>query len=181
MSRLARLPWVFLALLFLLEAWIWDHLGPWIRRAVDALPLKRLKLWLEHQLKRLPPYGALAVFLGGGLVLAPFKYLELWLVAHHHYYWLIALFLALKTIGVGLTAFLFGVLKPKLMAIGWFVWLYEQVLRLRHWAEVQVKPTMDWIRGLKARVLAQMPRGMMLRRAKRIRRRMTRRGLTAET
>lgn len=77
MSRLTRLPWVLLALLFLLEAWIWDHVGPWIRRAVAALPLKGLKLWLEQHLATLPPYGALAVFLGGGLVLAPFKFLEI--------------------------------------------------------------------------------------------------------
>jgi hypothetical protein len=76
MSRLTRLLWVPLALLFLLEAWIWDHLGPWIKRGLAALPLKRVREILEDFLKGLPPYGALAVFLGGGLVLAPFKLLE---------------------------------------------------------------------------------------------------------
>jgi hypothetical protein len=121
MSRLARLPWIAIALLFLLEAWIWDHLGPWIRRAVAALPFQGLKLWFEHHLKRLPPYGALLVFLGGGLILAPFKILEVWLVANHHFYAVVALFLALKTVGLGLTAFLFGALKPKLMQIPAFV------------------------------------------------------------
>ena len=76
MSRLTRPLWVLLALLFLAEAWIWDHLGPWIRRGLAALPLQRLKAWLEVKLAALPPYLALLVFLGGGLVLAPFKLLE---------------------------------------------------------------------------------------------------------
>lgn len=96
------------------------------------------------------------------------------LVAHQHYYALIALFLALKTVGVGLTAFLFGALRPKLMQIAWFVWIYDRVLRIRHWAEIQVRPTMARIRAMKHAMLAALPRGLALRRARRIRRRMNR-------
>ena len=180
MSRLTRPLWVLLALLFLAEAWTWDHLGPWIRRGLAALPLTRLKAWLEVKLAALPPYLALFVFLLGSLVLAPFKLLEVWLVAHHHYVALVLLFLALKTVGVGLTAFLFGVLKPNLMRIGWFVRLYDLTLRARRWAEIQVQPAMARLRAVKAQILAAMPQGLVLRRAQRLRRRMARRGLPAQ-
>ena len=35
--------WFLLALLFLLEAWLWDHLVPAIRWIVDSVPWRTLK------------------------------------------------------------------------------------------------------------------------------------------
>src|SRR5664279_1053652 len=39
MCRWLRTLWVILALLFLLEAWLWDHLEPIVARVVDLIPL----------------------------------------------------------------------------------------------------------------------------------------------
>jgi hypothetical protein len=38
MRRWLRPLWVILALLFLLEAWLWDHLEPIVARVVDLIP-----------------------------------------------------------------------------------------------------------------------------------------------
>ena len=43
MRRLARPFWVILALLFLLEAWLWDHLQPVVARIVGIIPWGRIK------------------------------------------------------------------------------------------------------------------------------------------
>jgi hypothetical protein len=39
---LLRPFWILLALLFLLEAWLWDHLQPLVARLVALIPLARL-------------------------------------------------------------------------------------------------------------------------------------------
>jgi hypothetical protein len=38
MRRWLRPLWVILALLFLLGAWLWDHLEPIVARVVDLIP-----------------------------------------------------------------------------------------------------------------------------------------------
>jgi len=53
MRRWLRPLWIVLALLFLLEAWLWDHLEPLVAWFVDLLPLGRLKRWLIPSLGRL--------------------------------------------------------------------------------------------------------------------------------
>ena len=43
MRRWLRPLWIFLALLFLMEAWLWDHLAPIVARVVNLIPLARFK------------------------------------------------------------------------------------------------------------------------------------------
>jgi hypothetical protein len=43
MRRLVRVFWVILALLFLLEAWLWSRLEPVVAAIVALLPLKAIK------------------------------------------------------------------------------------------------------------------------------------------
>ena len=38
MDRRLRPLWIALALLFLLEAWLWDHLEPIVARVVNLIP-----------------------------------------------------------------------------------------------------------------------------------------------
>jgi len=42
MRRLLRPLWVLLALIFLVEAWLWDRVEPVIARVVALIPLPRL-------------------------------------------------------------------------------------------------------------------------------------------
>ena len=44
MRRWLRPLWVILALLFLLEAWLWDHLEPLVARVVNLIPWDALKV-----------------------------------------------------------------------------------------------------------------------------------------
>ena len=52
MRRNALRPlWVILALLLLVEAWLWDHLEPIVARVVNLVPWRRLKIAVPDGLK----------------------------------------------------------------------------------------------------------------------------------
>ena len=53
-----------------------------------------------------------------------------------------------KLIGVGVTAFVFEVTRPKLLQMAWFRWLYERVLIGLAWAHGLAAPIRDRIRRL---------------------------------
>jgi hypothetical protein len=46
LRRLLQPVWVLLAIVFLIEAWLWDHLEPVVARVVAAIPLAQFKRWL---------------------------------------------------------------------------------------------------------------------------------------
>jgi len=62
MRLLTRPFWVVIALAFLLEAWLWDHLEPIAARIVAVFPLRRLKRKLAEWIEHLPPTATLVVF-----------------------------------------------------------------------------------------------------------------------
>ena len=62
MNRLTRPLWVVLALLFLLEAWLWDHLRPIVARIVSVIPWGWVKPALVRLVDRLSPQATLVVF-----------------------------------------------------------------------------------------------------------------------
>ncbi|MBS0529405.1 MAG: hypothetical protein JSS22_08460, partial [Proteobacteria bacterium] len=55
LRRLVQPLWVFLAIIFLIEAWLWDHLEPIVARVVALIPLRRLKAWLATRIENLSP------------------------------------------------------------------------------------------------------------------------------
>jgi hypothetical protein len=148
MRRLLKPLWIFLALIFLLEAWLWDHLEPVVARVVNVIPWKRLKSRLAKLVDKLPPRQTLVVFVVPLAVLVPLKVLALWLVAQHH--WIAAAFTLLfaKLLGLGITAFIFDVTRDKLLQIEWFRWLYDRVLMLRDWAHDIIEPIKRRLRRL---------------------------------
>jgi hypothetical protein len=84
------------------------------------------------------------------LPLFPLKLVGLWLLTHE--YWASAVFTILfaKFLGVGVTAFIFDVTRPKLLEMGWFEKLYEFVLALRTKAKALVDPVKARIREILA-------------------------------
>ena len=138
---LTRPFWVFLALLFLAEAWLWEHLAPVVEWFVALVPWERFKAHAKSWIEHLPPWASLVVFaVPLGLILIPLKFVEFWAITSGS--WLIAigfLFLA-KIIGVAVSAFLFEITRDKLMQIGWFASLFEWLVRTREWARQQVEP-----------------------------------------
>lgn len=148
LRRLLQPVWVLLAIIFLIEAWLWDHLEPIVARVVALIPLARVKDWLAERVDALSPAMTLIVFVVPILPLFPLKLIGLWLLTHE--YWLtgVSTFLFAKMLGVGVTAFLFDVTRDKLLEMHWFERLYEMVLRLRAKATEVVEPIKIRIREL---------------------------------
>jgi hypothetical protein len=140
MRRLLQPVWVLLAIIFLIEAWLWDHLEPIVAWLVARLPLRAFKQWLAEQVDTLSPAMTLIVFIVPVVPLFPLKLMGLWLMTHE--YWLSAILTLIfaKFIGVGIAAFIFDVTRPKLLEMAWFEKLYDFVMALRAKAAALVDP-----------------------------------------
>ena len=140
MRRLFRPFLILLALIFLVEAWLWSHLAPVVAWIVERIPLRAVKAhvaaWVEH----LPPYATLGVFLVPPVLLFPFKLLGLWMLAHGQWFGALAVLVLAKVVGVGITAFIFDLTRDKLLQLGWFRWIYEWVIWLLAQAHALVDP-----------------------------------------
>jgi len=148
LRRLLRPVWVLLAIVFLIEAWLWDHLEPIVARVVAAIPLARFKQWLTERVDALSPAMTLIVFAVPIIPLFPLKLVGLWLLAHE--YWTSAVFTIVfaKMVGVGVTAFVFDVTRDKLLEMHWFERIYDLVLKVRARAAELVDPIKRRIRQL---------------------------------
>jgi hypothetical protein len=140
MRRLLQPIWILLAIIFLIEAWLWDHLEPIVARVVAALPLRALKQWLAERVDSLSPAMTLIVFIVPIIPLFPLKLVGLWLLAHEYWLSAIGTIIFAKFLGVGVTAFIFDVTRPKLLEMAWFEKLYEFVIALRAKAKALVDP-----------------------------------------
>jgi hypothetical protein len=140
MRRLLQPVWILLAVIFLIEAWLWDHLEPIVAWVVAKIPLRTFKQWLADRVDTLSPAMTLIVFIVPVIPLFPLKLVGFWLLTHE--YWMSAVFTILfaKFLGVGVAAFVFDVTRPKLLEMAWFEKLYEFVLALRAKANDVVDP-----------------------------------------
>ena len=171
MRRITRPLLILLAIVFLIEAWLWRHLEPIVGRIVAWLPLRAIKARVAGMIRKLPPAATLVVFVVPVVTLFPLKVLGLWLLAHK--YWIAAsgVLVFAKLVGVAVTAFVFEVTRPKLLQLRWFRWLYERVLIGLDWAHRLVAPMRRQIRRL-LRIFRAKQTGRALRLLWRIRRRM---------
>jgi hypothetical protein len=171
MRRLLRPLLILLALIFLLEAWLWSHLAPIVGWLVARIPLHEVKAriaaWIEH----LPPAATLGVFIVPVLLLLPFKFLGLWMLAHGHWLDALAVLALAKVVGLGVTAFIFDLTRPKLLRLAWFRRLYDSVMRWLAWAHELVEPIKRRL-SQAFRVFAPSRAGRTLRLLMRVRRRM---------
>ena len=170
MRRWLRPLWVVLALLFLLEAWLWDHLEPIVARAVNLLPWGRVKLWLKRVIEDLPPWAALAVFIVPFVVLLPLKFLEVFFLAKRQ--WLAAglVLIVAKLLGLGITAFVFDATRGKLLQMAWFARMFDWFMWARDWAHEITEPVRERVKQL-TWLLKPQRAGRFLRRLMRLRRR----------
>ena len=148
MRRLKHLLLVVLAIVFLVEAWLWRHLEPIVEAIVARIPLRRVKAWVADGIRRLPPAATLVVFVVPVVLLFPFKLLGLWLLAHKHWFAATVVLVLAKLVGVAVTAFVFEVTRPKLLRMAWFRWLYEHVLVWLDWAHDLVDPIKQRIKRM---------------------------------
>ena len=140
LRRLLQPLWVLLAIIFLIEAWLWDHLEPIVAALVAAIPLRAFKQWLAERVDTLSPAMTLIVFIVPVIPLFPLKMIGVWLLVHQYWMSAFTTILFAKLLGVGVTAFVFDVARPKLLEMAWFEKLYEYVLALRAECNALVDP-----------------------------------------
>jgi hypothetical protein len=169
LRRLLQPLWVLLAIVFLIEAWLWDHLEPIVAWFVSMLPMRAFKQWLADRVDALSPAMTLIVFAVPVIPLFPLKLVGLWLLAHE--YWTSAIFTILfaKFVGVGVTAFVFDVTRDKLLQMAWFGRMYDWFMWARDRAHEITEPVRERARQL-AWLLKPQRAGRFLRRLMRLRR-----------
>ena len=140
MRRLLQPIWVLLAVIFLIEAWLWDHLEPIVAAIVALIPLRTFKQWLAERVDTLSPAMTLLVFIVPVVPLFPLKLVGLWLLTHEYWVSAILTIIFAKFLGVGVAAFIFDVTRPKLLQMGWFEKLYDFIIELRARANALVDP-----------------------------------------
>jgi hypothetical protein len=140
MRRLLQPFWVLLAVIFLIEAWLWDHLEPIVARFVALIPLRTFKHWLAERVDTLSPAMTLIVFIVPVIPLFPLKLVGFWLLTHEYWTSAILTIMFAKFLGVGVTAFIFDVTRPKLLEMAWFEKIYEFIVSLRARANELVDP-----------------------------------------
>src|SRR6201991_686149 len=140
MRRLLQPLLVFLAIIFLIEAWLWDHLEPIVAWVVALIPLRAFKQWLADRVDTLSPAMTLIVFIVPVIPLFPLKMVGLWLLTHEYWISAILTIIFAKFLGVGVAAFIFDVTRPKLLEMEWFEKLYDFVMALRAKANALVDP-----------------------------------------
>jgi len=171
MRRIVRVFWVILALLFLLEAWLWARLAPIVAFLVSLLPLKTIKARIAAAIEALPPAATLVVFLVPVATLLPVKIMALWLLHGGHWFAGAAVLVVAKLAGLGVTAFVFEITRPKLLQLAWFARFYELVMRGLDWAHTMVDPIKRRMRQY-TYMLRPRNAGRFYRHLMRVRRRM---------
>jgi hypothetical protein len=171
LRRVLRPFLILLALVFLLEAWLWTHLEPIVAWAVRLIPLQAVKARIAAAIERLSPTATLIVFTIPFVVLFPLKFLEFWLLAHRHWVGAILTLIAAKLLGLGITAFVFAAARPKLLQMPWFARFYGWVMWLLERAHALIDPLKERIR-MWLRLLSPARAGRAGRLFRRIRRRM---------
>ncbi len=140
LRRILQPLWVLLALIFLIEAWLWDHLEPVVARVVAWIPLRAFKAWLADQVDMLSPAMTLIVFIVPVIPLFPLKLFGLWLLANEYWVSAVVILAFAKFLGLGVAAFIFDVTRPKLLQMAWFQKLYDWVMALRAKAHAIIDP-----------------------------------------
>lgn len=129
-----------LALVLIFEEWGWEPLQRVMAR------LARWPLWgrMEAQIRSLPPYAALMVFVVPTLLLFPVKLLALYWIGKGHALLGLGAVLVAKMLGTAAVARLFALTRPALMRLTWFAALYG---RWKSWKDpliARVKATPAW-------------------------------------
>src|SRR5881227_382149 len=162
MRRLLKPLWILLALVFLIEAWLWEHLRPLVAAVVNVIAWDKLKARLARLVDWLPPWAVLIVFVIPFIVLLPLKFLEVYLLVQRQWIAAILVLVLAKLLGLGVTAFIFDVTRPKLLQMAWFRWLYALGLKWLEKAHALIDPIKTLIKRRMRRIIWLMkpgPRG----------------------
>ena len=143
------------AVLFLIEAWLWDWTQALGRAAIRLLPWQAFKDAVARLILGLPPYGALALFVLPVFVVEPLKVFAVRAMAHGQMLQGLLGLVALKFVGLGVIAFIFDLTRDKVLEIGWFARFYRWVLLWRDRAHAFIAPYKAAVTARLAAIKAQ--------------------------
>ena len=171
--------WFLIALLFLIEAWIWDLVQPVIAALVRIIPYEALKAALARAIARLPAALVIFVFVLPDALSYPIQFIGLWIAAKGAFMTGTAIFVIAKLFGLAGTLLLFEVCREKLEELAWYRWVVGQIARARAWAHRQIEPALAQFRLVRRRLArdieARFGRGGFLAHARRLRAQLLRR------
>ena len=140
MRKLLRPLLIVLAIVFLIEAWLWEKLEPVVAYVVRIIPLARMKAAFAAWTDELSPSATLLLFLLPQAVIIPIKLIEFWLFLQGQWFsGFVALVLS-KLVFLGTAAFVFDTCREKLLQLDWFRGLYNYVIWLRDAAYALIDP-----------------------------------------
>jgi hypothetical protein len=136
------------ALLFLIEEWLWNRLKQ-AMALLGRLPgLRQLERWI----KAMPPAWAAVVFLTPSALILPIKLFAVKMIVTGHIMSGAGVILAAKIAATALFARVYVLTQPALMRVRWFVRLHAAVLRARVWVHGQIESHPLW-RGMRRQML----------------------------
>jgi len=126
-----------LAVVLLIEEFLWDALTFLGHRLIVLLRLERYERWLRQT----SPAVALTAFLIPLLIVAPLNFVAFWLVAKGRVMQGIVTEIFAKLLGTLLVARVFALTKPQLMTFGWIRALYTTITHWLAWAHERIRQT----------------------------------------
>lgn len=139
-QRLIRAMWMTLAVIFLIENWLWDHVRDGLRALARLIGLERFDPWLRGVVSKLSPPMTLVLFVIPGAMIFPFKLVALALLASGYIISGIVAIFAAKAFALGVMAVLFDICRDKLMQMQWFCRFYSVMLAINAWAHNLMAP-----------------------------------------
>ncbi|EJN09186.1 hypothetical protein [Herbaspirillum sp. YR522] len=130
----------FVALLLMLEQWLWE---------VTQAVLARIPAWgwlvrLQQAIQRLPPYAALVVFAAPTLLLLPVKLLALLSIGHGHPGLGLLIIVSAKILGTALVARVYALTRRSLLGLAWFKRWHDKLLAFKDRMIAQLHASSGW-------------------------------------
>lgn len=139
-----------LAILLIIEEWLWDGLTALGHFLIRQLRLENAERWLSQ----LSPNQALIAFLIPLLLVTPLNLAAFGLLAHGLILQAIALEILAKLLGTLLISRVFALTKPQLLTFNVLSVVYASIMRWLHWAHQKIVQTMTYrlVKSLQASV-----------------------------
>jgi hypothetical protein len=142
---------LFLAIVFLFEAWVWDGCVAIARNIAALIPWMAFKARVKAAIAFIPAPVVL-VLVG----------VFLWIAATGHPIFGLTAYVIAQFVGVGVIAAMFDLTRDKLMEMPLFVWCYNKVMIFHHFADRLIAPYKEaakrewrafrqWLRDYRAR------------------------------
>ncbi|NBO17666.1 MAG: hypothetical protein EBV03_00270 [Proteobacteria bacterium] len=129
-----------LALLLLVEEWLWDVLTLLGHVLARRLHLQRFEAWLAQAPRQL----ALLAFLIPLFIVTPLNLFAFWMIAKGMVLRGVMLEIFAKLLGTLLVARVFALTRAQLLTYGWFSSLYTTIMRWLHWAHARLSATLAY-------------------------------------